>query len=70
MKREKALKIYRAYKVYRFKKHLSKRIAGRKILRWLVQKKQQQKAVVIQTHLRSYLAKGKVITLKANTVQA
>jgi hypothetical protein len=47
MKREKALKIYRAYKVYRFKRHLSKRIAARKILRWLVQRKQEEKAVTI-----------------------
>ena len=47
MKREKALKIYRAYKVFRFKKHLSKRIAARKILRWLIQRKQQEKAVII-----------------------
>jgi hypothetical protein len=47
MKREKALKIYRAYKVYRFKIHLSKRIAARKILRWLVQRKQEEKVVII-----------------------
>ena len=47
MKREKALKIYRAYLIYRFKKHLTKRIAARKILRWLVKTKQEQKSVVI-----------------------
>jgi hypothetical protein len=47
MKREKALKIYRAYKVYRFKSYLSKRIAARKILRWMVQKKQEEKAIII-----------------------
>lgn len=47
MKKEKALKIANAYKVYRLKKLLRERYAARKILRWLTQIRRLRAAVTI-----------------------
>jgi hypothetical protein len=57
MKREKSLKIYRAFRAYKFRQTLKRRIAARKILHFLVKCKKQSKSVLVQTYLRSYLAR-------------
>jgi predicted nicotinamide N-methyase len=67
MKREKALIIYRAYRLYKFKAHLKKRHAARKILRWLQHLHHHNSTVLIQSHIRSYLAHKKLETLKKST---
>ncbi|CDW91805.1 UNKNOWN [Stylonychia lemnae] len=69
MKREKARKIWTAYRRYKFRLQIKKTIAVKKIQKWYRRQKLSSEAIMIQKHIRGFLARKRVIKLKEEDIQ-
>lgn len=60
MKREKLERIARAYRAYALRRCIKRRSAARKIIRWMVRRRREARARIVQKYLRGYRARKQV----------